>query len=146
MFFHTLRGGGCVGPWAREKRIHLSSQDVLRTTLRCNPARPLQVLESPGPSGPGIPKESQKSLPGLSALGSKKCPKQSRNTLRSLKIDHFDTLETVSSVFRTLFGPWGRKDSFETLLGFRARRARETPVRGGQGCKPCVFVRMLGGF
>ena len=30
----------------------------------------------------------------------------------------------------------GRKDSFETLSGFRARRARETPVRGRRGCNP----------
>ena len=90
----------------------------------CNPARPLQ--ESPGPSGPGIPKESQKS------------PKQPRNSLRSLKTVYFETPETVSRLFRTLFGPRGRKapgDSFETLSGFRARRARETPVRGGRGCK-----------
>ena len=26
------------------------------------------------------------------------------------------------------------RDTSETLSGFRARRARETPVRGGQGC------------
>ena len=69
--------------------------------------------------------------------GSKKCPKQSRNSLRRLKIDCFETPETVSRLFRTLFGLQGREapgDSFETLSGFRARRARETPVRGGRGC------------
>ena len=75
---------------------------------------------------------------GLPAPGSKKCPKQSQNSLRSLKIDCFETPETVLRLFRTLFAPRGRKapgDSFETLSGLRARRARETPVRGGRGCK-----------
>ena len=96
----------------------------------CNPARPLQ--ESAGPSGPGIPKESPKSLPG----GSKKCPKLSRNSRRSLKTVYFETSETVSRLSRTLFGPRGRKapgDSLETLSGFRARRAQQTLVRGGRG-------------
>ena len=31
-------------------------------------------------------------------------------------------------------------DSFATLSIFRARRARETPVRGGRGCKPGLSV------
>ena len=59
----------------------------------CNPARPLQ--ESPGPSGPGIPKESQKSLPGPSGPGvqkvsetvSKQSP-ESQNTTISVMIAH----------------------------------------------------------
>ena len=76
--------------------------------------------------------------------GAGKCPKQSQNSLRSLKIDCFETPETVSRLFRTLFGPRGRKapgDSFETLSGFRARRARETPVRGGRRCKTNAKIR-----
>ena len=80
---------------------------------------------------------------GLPAPGSKKCPKQSRNSLQSLKIDCFETPETVSRLFRTLSGPWGRKapgDSFETLSGLRARRARETPVRGGRGCRSNLLI------
>ena len=110
---------------------------VRKRQKTCNPARPLQ--ESPGPSGPGIPKESSKESPkslqrvsrGLPAPGSEKCPKQSRNSLRSLKLDCF---ETVSDTFRSpgpgrLFG-----DSLETLSGFRARRARQTPVTGRRGC------------
>ena len=78
---------------------------------------------------------------GLPAPGSKKCPKQSRNSLRSLKTVYFETPETASRLFRTVFGPRGRKapgDSLETLSGFRARRARETPVRGGRGCNPWI--------
>ena len=110
------------------------------------PPAPYRSL--PGPPGP----ESRKSLKrrplrGLPAPGSKKCPKQSRNSLRSLKTVYFETPKTVSRLFRTLFGPRGRKapgDCFETLSGFRARRARETPVRGGRGCK--TFSNLGTGF
>ena len=52
---------------------------------------------------------------GLSAPGSKKCPKQSWKSLQSLKKDCFETPETLPRLFRTLFGPRGRKvtgDSF----------------------------------
>ena len=103
-----------------------------QVNLGCNPARPLQpkLQESPGPRGPGIPKESQKSLSGPSALGSRKCPKQSRNSLRSLKIDCFKTPEIVSRLFRTLFGLGAGRLSDS---GFRALWARGTPVRGGRG-------------
>ena len=67
----------------------------------------------------------------------KKCPIQSRNGLRSLKVDCFETAETVSRLFRSLI--WtpraeGPGDSLETLSGFRALWARETPARGGRGC------------
>ena len=65
------------------------------------PAAPYRSL--PGPPGP----ESRKSLQRVSkeSSGPKKCPKQSRNSLRSLKIDCFETPETASRLFRTLFGP-----------------------------------------
>ena len=46
--------------------------------------------------------------------------------------------ETVSRLFRTLFGPQGRKTpgyTLETLSGFRARRAQETPVKGRVGLR-----------
>ena len=64
--------------------------------------------ESPGP---GVQKVSE--------TVSKQSP-ESRNRLLN-----FETLETVSRLFRTLFGPRGREapgDSLETLSGFRARR------------------------
>ena len=121
--------------------------------LRLRVATPPAPYRSlPGPPGP----ESRKSLKRVSrdlpAPGSKKCPKQSRNSLRSLKTVYFETPETVSRLFRTLFGPsapgtpkgagiLAPGDSFETLSGFRARRARETPVRGGRGCKLRVQSR-----
>ena len=62
-------------------------------------------------------------------IGIQKVSERSRNSLRSLKIDCFETPETVSRLFRTLFGAPGRKpgDSLETFSGFRARiRSRRT--------------------
>ena len=80
----------------------------------------------------------------LRARNPERVSKESKNSLRSLKIDCFETPETVSRLFRALFGPRGRKapgDSLETLSGFRARRARETPVTGGRGCGALSFRR-----
>ena len=69
-------------------------------------------------------------LKHLPAPGSNKCPKQSQNSplesQNSLFGDSGDCFETVSDTF---LDPAG--DSFETLSGFRVRRARETPVRAG---------------
>ena len=115
--------------------VELRAQVCRRLQNPCNPARPLQ--ESPGPPGPESRKSLKRVSRGLPAPESKKCPKQSRNSLRSLKTVYFESPETVSRLFRTLFGPRDREalgDSFETLSGFWARRARETPVRGGRGC------------
>ena len=55
---------------------------------------------------------------------------------------YFETPETVFRLFRTLFGP-APGDSLETLSGFRARRARETPVRGGRGCNTFTKAALL---
>ena len=46
---------------------------------------------------------------GLPAPGSKKCLKQSRKSLWSVKKDCFETPETLRRLFQTLFGPRGRK-------------------------------------
>ena len=99
----------------------------------CNPGRRLQ--ESPRPGEPGIPKESPKSFFYWGAPGSKKCLKQSRNSLEtvskqsrnSLKIDCFETPETISRLFRDCFGHF-------LDPGARALWARKTPVRGNRGC------------
>ena len=104
-------------------------------SMVATPPAPYRSL--PGPPGPESRKSLKRVSRGLPAPGSKKCPKQSRNSLRRLKTVYFESPETVSRLFRTLFGLRGREapgDSFETLSGFRARRARETPVRGGWGC------------
>ena len=125
-FFSLLRLWGPRGPTLGKN----CRKTILAPKLNCSPARPLQ--EPPGPSGPGIPKESPRVSRGLPARWSKKCPNHSRNSLRSLKTVSFETLETVSRLFWTLFGPRGRKapgDSLETLSGFGAWRAREDPVK-----------------
>ena len=57
---------------------------------------------------------------GRKAPGSKKCPKQSRKSLRSLKTVFFETPESLPRLFRTLLGPWGRNapgDSFGDSSG-----------------------------
>ena len=80
------------------------------------------------------PKSLRKSLPGPSAPGSKKCPKQSQKSLRSLKTVYFESPEILSRLFRTLLGPWGRKapgDSFGDSSGISCPKGPETPVRGG---------------
>ena len=49
--------------------------------LRLQPHPPLKLQESPGPSRPGIPKESPESLPRPPGPGFKRRPKQSQNSL-----------------------------------------------------------------
>ena len=76
-------------------------------TSFATPAAPYRSL--PGPPGPESRKSLQRVSRHLPAPGSKKCPKQSKNSLRSLETVYFETPETVSRLFRTLFGPRGRK-------------------------------------
>ena len=99
----------------------------------CEPSRELQ--ESLGPSGPEIPKKSEKSLPGPPAPGSQKVWKKSRKspeqTFSRLFPDFSDIFETFSRLFRAP-GPEAPGDLFQTFWGFRARRARETPVARGR--------------
>ena len=79
------------------------------------PPAPYRSLLGP----PGTP-ASHRSLQRVSqASGSRKCPKQSRNSLLSLKIDCFETPETVSRLVldpraQTLSG-----DSCEGRLGLQ---------------------------
>ena len=96
----------------------------------CEP--PDELQESLGPSGPEIPKKSEKSLLGFGFGVPKSLEKVSKKSEKSGK-----SLENVcSGLFRDLsqtFGDPGPGDFFQTFWGFRARRARETPVarRGG---------------
>ena len=65
---------------------------------------------------------------------SKKVPERSKNTLQTLSGDSPETSRTVPDTFSRLFGVLGQEapgDFFKTLSAFRARRARETSVRGG---------------
>ena len=71
---------------------------------------------NPGPPLTGVSRALRARNPErVSRDRSKKCPKQSQNSLRSLKTVYFETPETVSRLFRTLFGPRGRKAPWETL-------------------------------
>ena len=116
----------------------------------CNPARPLQ--ESPGPSGPGIPKESPKSLPGPSGPRVQKVSetvsKQSPESQNRLFRDSGDCFETVSDAFWTpgpegpgrLFGdsfgipgPEGPGDSCKGRAGLQKKRGIQGVFREFQG-------------
>ena len=104
----AIRIGVAVANDSRESRCespvplgcHLNGK--LGDDVKCwDPARPLE--ESPGPFGPGIPEKSPKESPGLPAPRSKKCPKQSRKSLRSLKTVFFETPETLPRLSQVIF-------------------------------------------
>ena len=79
-----------------------------------------------GPPGPETPKKSEKSLKKVPPRVWKKSRKRPFRTFARLFPDSRD-------FFQTLGGPWGRRPRqtfFQTFAGFRAWRARETPVNG----------------
>ena len=120
---------------------HPETEPELGLALRPQPA-PYKSL--PGPSGPEPQKVSERDSRGLPAPGSKECLKQSKNSLWSLKTVSFETPEIVLRLFRTLLRPRGPEqpgDSLGDFWGFQARRARETPARGGRGRKFSCFYR-----
>ena len=76
--------------------------------------------------------KSEKSLPGPLAAGSQKVSKKSRTDICSrLFPDFSDFFENFSRLFGTP-GLGAPGDFFQTVLGFRARRAGETPVARGR--------------
>ena len=96
------------------------------------------------------PKESEKSLKGGPAPGSPRVPKEcatesekSPKRVRSCVFGLFS--DSGANFLGTLGPPRGRRprntlsDSFRTLLGFRARKARETSVPGRGVPKACRF-------
>ena len=113
------------------------SAAVFWRCVLCEPSHELQ--ESLGPSGPEIPKKSEKCLPGPPALGPQKVRKKSRKSPKSLEKVSF---ETFARLFGTP-GPEAPGDIFQTLLGFRARRARETLVARGKVWR-CVLLKQRG--
>ena len=80
--------------------------------LCCEPSDELQ--ESLGPSGPEVPKKSEKKSPGASQKVWNKFRKSPEQTFSRL----FETFPDFS-------------DFSETFWGFRAQRARDTPVARG---------------
>ena len=96
--------------------------------LICEPSRELQ--ESLGPSGPEIPKKSEKSLPGPEAPGPQKVWKKSRKspeqTFSRLFPDFSDFFKTLSRLFGAgrlfsdsfgISGPEGPRDSCSSREG-----------------------------
>ena len=92
---------------------------VIRALRARNPKKVEKKL--PGPFGPAVQK------------GRKKVENESKTTF-------FRLFSTFFRLFFNLFltpGPRGPGNFFSTFLGFRARRARMTPVRGQEGCNMC---------
>ena len=135
---HTNFKGNMYGPMhSREYWSILFcffSMDVRMDLWPCDRPRPTQGLA--GPSGPEprkSPKRVQKEYPGA---GSPKVPKEcapesqkSPKESESQVLDFSDSFETPGRTLSALLGPCPGvlfPDSFRTLPGFRARRARET--------------------
>ena len=78
--------------WSMDDNRHTESKS-------CNPGRPLQ--ESPGPSGPGIPKESPKSLPGPSGP---RGPKSVQNSLKTVSGVSKQSISRLRRLFLDCFG------------------------------------------
>ena len=114
------------------------------------PPAPYRSL--PTPSGRKSPKSLRKSLQGLPASGSKKCPKQSHKSLRSLKTVYFESLETLSRLFRALFvGPRGQKalgdsfgDSFGDSSGIPGAKGPGDSCKGRAGSQQKRIVQIFG--
>ena len=95
---------------------------------------------SPGPFKPGTPEESEKSPERVSRARAQKCPKSAPRSLERVRkeskirlLDSFKTPGAHSLGCPEVLFP----DSFRTLLGFRARRARETLCGAGPIAMQC---------
>ena len=82
-----------------------------------------------GPRPPKPPKKSEEISRGLRPRGPLRVWKKSRKSFSGTFSRLFQTLETFSRLSEGL-GPEGVGDFFQIFSGFRARRARETPVNG----------------
>ena len=100
----------------------------------CEPSDELQ--ESLGPSGPEIPKKSEKSLAGPPAPGSQNVWKKSGKSLEKVSKKSEKSGKSLENVRSGLLQDF-LETFFQTFWGFRARRARETPVARGRVRKPC---------
>ena len=88
--------------------------------------------------GPFGPKKSKKARP----RGQKRL-KKSRKRWKSRKKVVFDSFLTFFRFFQPFLtrGREAPKTVFRLFLGFRARRARMTPVRGQGGCNSCFGAK-----
>ena len=106
----------------------------------------------PGPWGPEpqkSPKRVREGVPGPPAPASPRMPKERPGLPKESKKATSDFFWTPG---RTLWAFWGSpgpeapdtfSDSFRTLLGFRARRAREPSVPGRGSPNPCSSSSFL---
>ena len=107
---------------------------------------PAPYRRIPGPSGPESRKSLRKSLPGPSGPGvqkvsetvSEESPKKTVLRLRRLFRDCFGHLLDPGA-------GRPRETLSQTLWGFRARRARETPLRGGRHPKVSQILSLVQG-
>ena len=141
----AFRKEGDGGEGKKKKKGKKDAQKVLRiSAARTRIARLLHRIaflclalrsapphtRSPGHFGPGTPEESGKSTPGQGPKNAQRVrPGVSKESEKSLKPD----FRALFGLRGALFGHfWGSfpgvlfPDSFRTLPGFRARRARET--------------------
>ena len=88
-----------------------------------------------GPLGPKSQKSRKKGSRGLSAPGPKKVEKSRKEVEKRVKNNLFSTFFNFFSTFFQPFLALGPGNLFSTFLGFRARRARMTPVRGQEDRK-----------
>ena len=89
------------------------------------------------------PKKSRKKVAGASRpRGQKRLKKVEKRSKTSQKQPFFDLFNFFSTFSQPFLapGPKGPGNFFSTFLGFRARRARMTPVRGQEGCNACLIL------
>ena len=119
-------------------KIALRGQNNLRDVhfMLGNQPAPYRGLSRP--PGPKCRKSLENVSRGLRPRGPPKSLQNSPGTLQKkhspLSGDSPETCRTVPETFLRLFGgpgPEAPRDIFETFSAFRARRARETSVRGG---------------
>ena len=103
---------------------------TLRSLLKPKPCEPSDELQES--LGPEIPKKSEKKSPGASGPG---VPKSLEKVSKKSRTDTFEALSRLFELFRDFFQTFGDPGArgpgrlfFGLFWGFRARRARETPV------------------
>ena len=107
---------------------------------------------SPGPFGPGSPKESEKSperVPRKTTPESRKsAPRSLKRVGKESESQVLDSLRTLLRLRGALFRDSGSpspgnsfRDSFRTLSGSRARRVRETLCQAGPILRPVAKLK-----
>ena len=117
-------------------------RDVPQTIRNCDVlGTPPAGTEGSRPFGPGTQKSPKRVSRGLRPRGApespKSAPRSPKRVQKSPKLRFWTLFGLRGALFGDSGAPRGRRprdtlsDSFRTLLGFRARRAREPSVPGG---------------